>query len=62
MAAPTPPRSPIAGGSLIALGAVLGTGVGLFNALGPVRGFLIGLSAGAALALAIWLNDLRRKF
>ena len=57
----TPPKkTPLAGGVLIALGAIGGTVVGLFTALGPTRGFLIGLAAGAAVSLAMWLGDLRR--
>lgn len=60
MVATPPPRSSIAGGSLIALGAILGAAIGLFTALGPTRGFLVGLSVGVLLSLGIWLSD-RRK-
>ncbi|RZM33611.1 MAG: hypothetical protein EOP67_21455 [Sphingomonas sp.] len=60
MPAPQPPRSPLAGGFLIALGAMLGAAIGLLTALGPTRGFLAGLSAGVAMSLAIWLLDRKR--
>lgn len=52
------PRNPVAGGALIAIGAMGGTMIGLSR--GEVTaGFLIGLGAGAAIALAIWLLDRR---
>jgi hypothetical protein len=60
MPASPPPRSPLAGGSLIALGAILGAVIGLSTAFGPTRGFLAGLSAGVAMSLAIWLLDRKR--
>ena len=60
MARTTPPRSPLAGGALIAIGSILGTGIGLFSAIGPTRGFLIGLGAGVAISLAMWVVDLRK--
>ena len=60
MARTSPPKSPLAGGSLIAIGAIAGAGIGLFTAIGPTRGFLIGLALGVGIALAMWLNDLRR--
>lgn len=56
----SPPRTPLAGGVLIALGAIAGTGIGLFSPLGPTRGFLIGLALGVLVSLAMWLRDLRR--
>lgn len=55
-----PPRTPLAGGSLIAIGAIAGTGIGLFSALGPTRGFLIGLGIGAAISIVMCLRDVRR--
>lgn len=55
-----PPHAPLAGGALIALGAIVGSVVGLFTRIGPTRGFLMGLSAGVAMSLAIWLIDRRR--
>ena len=61
MASHSPPRYPLAGGALIAGGAIVGTGLGLFTALGPTRGFLIGLGLGVAISLAMWANDLRKK-
>lgn len=60
MAVPPTPRSPLAGGFLIALGAIAGVAIGLFTPLGPTRGFLLGLSAGTAMSLAIWLLDRKR--
>ncbi len=52
------PRNPVAGGALLALGAMGGAVIGLYK--GQVTaGFLIGLGAGAAIALAIWLLDRR---
>lgn len=53
------PHNPSAGGFLIAGGAILGACLGfLFEE--ATRGFLVGVVAGAGLAIAIWLND-RRK-
>lgn len=54
-----PSRSPMAGGALIAFGTIGGAGIGLFTALGPTRGFLIGLAIGVGMALAIWAFDRR---
>ena len=45
---------------MIALGAIAGTGIGLFSPLGPTRGFLIGLGLGVAISLVMWLRDSRR--
>ncbi|MDY7522756.1 hypothetical protein [Sphingomonas sp. 10B4] len=56
----SPPRTPLAGGALIAIGAIAGTGIGLFTPFGPTRGFLIGLGLGVAISLVMWLRDLRR--
>lgn len=56
----SPPRTPLAGGALIALGVIAGTGIGLFSALGPTRGFLIGLALSVAVSIVMWLRDLRR--
>lgn len=57
---PPPPRTPLAGGVLIASGAILGAAIGLFLPLGPTRGFLVGIALGAAISLAMWAKDLRR--
>lgn len=56
----TPPRSPAAGGALIALGAIGGATAGFFLRQ-PTQGFLIGIAAGIAVAVAIWLADRRRR-
>ena len=53
MASNPPPRSPVAGGSLIALGAIGGAAVGLALHQ-PTTGFLIGITTGVALAVVIW--------
>lgn len=56
----TPPsRSPVAGGALIALGAVGGALVG-FIIRQPTEAFLVGTAAGIGMAVAIWLIDRRR--
>lgn len=55
MPAPTK-DAPSAGGFLIALGAIVGTVIGL--ATGQVTiGFLIGLGTGSAIAVAMWLRS-----
>ncbi|GGA58357.1 hypothetical protein [Sphingomonas psychrolutea] len=60
MARTSPPRYPLAGGALIAIGSIVGTGIGLFTAIGPTRGFLIGLGTGVAISCAMWVMDLRK--
>jgi hypothetical protein len=60
MARTTPPRYPLAGGALIAIGAIVGTAIGLFTAIGPTRGFLIGLGAGVVISCVMWVLDLRK--
>ena len=47
------PRSPAAGGVLVALGAVAGAAIG-FVQREPTIWFLAGLSAGIAAALLVW--------
>ncbi|MES1972496.1 MAG: hypothetical protein V4472_08525 [Pseudomonadota bacterium] len=59
MASTPPTRTPLAGGALIAFGAMAGAAIGLFRGE-PTVGFLIGTGAGIALAIAIWLLNLRR--
>ncbi|MEO7170431.1 hypothetical protein NDN01_14645 [Sphingomonas sp. QA11] len=59
MASKPPTRTPLAGGVLIALGAMGGAVTGLFL-YEPVPGFLIGTGIGIALAVAIWLLNVRR--
>lgn len=52
------PRTPLAGGMPIALGAILGAlSGGLYRQ--PTIGFLVGLGIGVAVALAVWLIDRR---
>ncbi|WP_375272212.1 hypothetical protein [Sphingomonas sp.] len=58
MSQPTP--SSAAGGFFIALGALGGTIAGL-SLRQPSLGFLAGLAIGAAIALAVWLIDRRRR-
>ncbi|BCA58739.1 hypothetical protein [Sphingomonas sp. HMP6] len=60
MARTSPPRYPLAGGALIAIGSILGTAIGLFTVIGPTRGFLIGLGAGVVISCLMWLLDLRK--
>ena len=53
------PRSTAAGGFPIAMGAMIGTVVGLFD--GEVTpSFLIGLGLGIVAAVAIWWRDRAR--
>ncbi|MEG3088758.1 hypothetical protein [Sphingomonas sp. PB4P5] len=56
---PTSSRNSMAGGFLIAVGAMLGAGLGSFLEQATL-GFLIGAAAGAGMAIAIWLIDRRR--
>ena len=59
MASKPPKRTPLAGGAPIAIGALGGAFIGFF--LGEATpGVLIGTGAGIAIAIAIWLFDLRR--
>ena len=48
-------RSPSAGGVLIAIGSIVGAGVGVAMQQ-PTLGFLAGLAIGVVLSLAIWWN------
>ncbi|SEK95601.1 hypothetical protein SAMN05216382_1186 [Sphingomonas palmae] len=54
-----PTRSSAAGGFFIAMGALVGTGVGIAMRQ-PSIGFLAGTAFGIAVALGIWLIDHRR--
>lgn len=56
---PRPGSTSMAGGFLIALGAMLGAVVG-FLVGQATPGFLIGAGSGIALAVAVWLVDRRR--
>lgn len=59
MASKPPTRTPLAGGALIAIGAMGGAVIGASQ--GQVTaGFLIGLGAGVAIAIMIWLVDRAR--
>ena len=55
-----PARSPLAGGFLIAVGALVGAVVGATRGQSSA-GLLIGIGAGAVLSLAIWAIDRRRR-
>ncbi|HEX8384355.1 MAG TPA: hypothetical protein VF592_13400 [Sphingomonas sp.] len=52
-------RPSAAGGVLIAIGAIVGTAVGVARQQ-PTLGLIIGIATGAALAVAIWLRDRAR--
>ena len=52
-------RSPLAGGFLIAVGVTVGVIAGIALRQ-PTQGFLVGLSSGIAMAVAVWLIDRRR--
>ncbi len=58
MASKPPTRTPLAGGALIAIGALGGAVIGqlLYE---PIPGLLIGTGIGIALSIAIWLLNLR---
>lgn len=55
---PSPKRAPLAGGFVIALTTLVGAFVGALQRQ-PSLGLVIGLGAGALLALGIWLLDRR---
>jgi hypothetical protein len=53
-------RKPLAGGCLLSICLLAGFPFGL--AIGnPMKGILIGLGVGVALAVALWLIDSRRS-
>lgn len=54
-----PRRSPLGGGILLALGAIIGAFAGGYQGQ-PSLGLVIGLAAGAALAIAAWVRDRAR--
>ncbi|TKD51746.1 hypothetical protein [Sphingomonas baiyangensis] len=54
-----PSRTPMAGGALLAVSMLVGTGIGVALRQ-PSLGFLAGLGVGIALSVAIWLLDRRR--
>ena len=55
MADPTPSRSPMAGGFIIAIGALGGALIGGYQDQ-PTIGLLIGFGIGVMASLAIWLR------
>lgn len=59
MTSPSPRPASMAGGVLIAIGAVFGAFAGATQGQ-PSIGFLIGLAVGLVLATAIWLRDRTR--
>lgn len=60
MASKPPPRTPLAGGALIALGAMGGAVIGqlLWE---PIPGVLIGTGVGVAVAVGMWLLNVRSR-
>lgn len=56
---PSPRRTTIGGGFLVALGTIVGAFAGA-NVGQPSLGLLIGLGVGTALAFAVWLRDRAR--
>lgn len=56
---PRPPRNAAAGGIAIAVGALGGALIGATVFRQPTIGFLVGIAAGIAIALAVWLIDRR---
>lgn len=59
MATPSPRPASMAGGVLIAIGAIVGAFIGATRGQ-PSIGFLIGLGIGIVLATGIWLLDRAR--
>jgi len=59
MSANRPSSTPAAGGFLIAIATTFGAFLGATQGQ-PSAGLMIGLGAGVALALAVWLLDRRR--
>lgn len=58
--AASPPRTPIAGGFLLALSLIVGVVVGISQGQASI-GFLAGLGVGLALLLMVWLVDRRGR-
>lgn len=59
MTTPSPRPASMAGGVLIAIGAIVGAFIGATRGQ-PSIGFLIGLGIGIVLAAGIWLLDRAR--
>ena len=59
MASKPPTRTPLAGGALIALGALGGAMIGQFL-YEPIPGLLIGIGLGVAVSIAMWWFNLQR--
>ncbi|MCM8729485.1 hypothetical protein ACFO8O_00690 [Hephaestia sp. GCM10023244] len=55
----SPSKSPVAGGALIALSLFIGI-IGGLALDQPTQGFLVGLAAGIAMAVVVWLIDRKR--
>ncbi len=58
-APPSVPKTPVAGGFFMFLGAIAGAFIGGYMGQ-PVIGLLTGFAAGAAGAAAVWFFDRRR--
>lgn len=60
MASKPPTRTPLAGGFLIACGAMGGAIIGqlLYE---PIPGFLIGTAAGVGISVAMWFFNVRSR-
>jgi hypothetical protein len=56
MTQPTPSRTPMAGGFLLALSVIAGSIIGAIQGQ-PSIGFVAGFGAGLVLALLVWLID-----
>lgn len=56
MASPSPSRTPLAGGFLIAASITIGVIIGAFKGQ-PSIGFVVGAGAGVAMALMLWIID-----
>ncbi len=54
-----PPRTPMAGGFLLALSLIVGTVLGAGQGQASI-GFVAGLGVGLLLLIAVWLIDRRR--